>query len=268
MIEHERISRIKHAKAQVPTESIALCLRHANVAARDIDAIAFGWDASVIDLYRSDDPRWAIENVLPAAFSQLPRMPPVVGVPHHRAHAASAFWCSGFEEAAVLVADGQGEEESSSLWFGSRDGLTKLREYPGALSLGHFYRAATVYAGLDNEDLGGNEGKLMGLAAYGKPDQAMPLRVAASGLVLERGLEPDGGFNLRRSLKRNLLNWWERHSFPYVCGDGGEVTAYVDFAASAQRALEECLGYFAHELKKLTGSSNFRGHDIEVKGRR
>ena len=102
------------------------------------------------------------------------RLPPVAFVPHHEAHAASGFYTSGFDEAAVLVVDGMGETESSTLWHGRGLGLERLETIDFPNSLGEFYAAFTEYCGFKTYQ---QEGKLMGLAAYGGPDPDITTRM-------------------------------------------------------------------------------------------
>ena len=87
-------------------------------------------------------------------------------IPHHDAHAASAFYPSGFEQALVLVADGMGERESLTLYTAADKQLTKLASIPDIYSLGLFYSLFTVYLGFN---FNADEYKVMGLAPYGDP---------------------------------------------------------------------------------------------------
>jgi carbamoyltransferase len=92
------------------------------------------------------------------------RIPPVIFVKHHLAHAASAFYCSGYEEAAVLIFDGHGEENTTTIYKGEGKKLTLLKEINIPNSLGWFYSAFTEYLGWSPNE---GEVKLMGLAPYG-----------------------------------------------------------------------------------------------------
>ena len=94
-----RVSRTKRAKFQLPAESVLACLEVTGRTAADIDLIACGWNDDTLAGLADSDVRYALDNVLPGAFSRLPALPPLVGVQHHLAHAASAFWCSGYGEA-------------------------------------------------------------------------------------------------------------------------------------------------------------------------
>jgi carbamoyltransferase len=94
------------------------------------------------------------------------RVPPVISVGHHDSHAASAFFCSPFEEATVLIMDGYGDNASTSVYLGRGNRLETLWHTPLLNSLGAIYTAVTMYLGFrGNHD----EGSVMGLAAYGEP---------------------------------------------------------------------------------------------------
>jgi carbamoyltransferase len=101
--------------------------------------------------------------------------PPIHFVGHHHAHAATAFYHSGFEQSAVLVYDGHGEEKTISMWRGEGQGLTLLHQQKIPHSLGWFYSMFTEYLGWSPNE---GEVKLMGLAPYGGPDPAIAAVVA------------------------------------------------------------------------------------------
>lgn len=255
VMEHERLSRMKRAKFQLPTESVLACLEATGTTAADVDVIAVGWTDKYLDEQRGREPRYEMENVLPGAFSRLPQMPPVVGVRHHLAHAATAFWGSGFDEGAVLVVDGEGEDESTTLWYGDASGLRELASFPPALSLGHFYKSATKFSGLE-QDGGNHEGKLMGLAAYGQPTEPMPLVPSADGPGFVDAVATPEDSRIRENLRDRLHEWWRTHTYPYALGDGREIMAYAHFAASVQDATERALVALATRLRDETGSGS------------
>lgn len=89
---------------------------------------------------------------------------------HHLAHAASAYYASGYERALCLVVDGTGEYATTSFWIADREQIKKLQELTMPNSLGYFYAIATAFAGFQawNE-----EGKLMALSPYGHPNEAI-----------------------------------------------------------------------------------------------
>src|SRR5262249_17910788 len=108
-------------------------------------------------------------------------------VDHHISHAASAFYPSPYEAAAILVVDGVGEWSTASIGFGRGADIELLREIRYPHSLGLLYSAFTYYCGFK---VNSGEYKLMGLAPYGEPRYA--------GRILEQliDLKPDGSFRL------------------------------------------------------------------------
>jgi len=254
VVEHERISRIKRGKYQVPTESILECLKATGTNPSDIDYIAVGWSDQRLGELGEADKRFRIENVLPGEFRQVQELPQIVGVRHHLAHAASAFWCSGFSEAAVLVVDGEGEDESTTLWSGTEKGLVEIASLPSTLSLGHFYKSATKFSGLEH-DGGNHEGKLMGLSSYGRPTEPMPLVLSPGSIGFSSDVAVDDGPRIRERFRDRLHEFWRASAYPYIEGDGREVMAYANFATSVQSSLEGALVHLAEHLKLKTGFS-------------
>ncbi len=181
--EEERISRIKH-DGGFPSRSIAYCLNAARVTPEDVSHVAVGlhpWAAPWRRLGFLTDMGLSSHLARKAMFlrrealglfrigNELRRQFPrarVVFVEHHLAHAASAFFCSPFEEAAVLTMDGHGEWATGLVGHGQGSHLDKLAEAFFPESLGLVYLAFTHYLGFDTHD----EYKVMGLSAYGEPE--------------------------------------------------------------------------------------------------
>lgn len=158
-----------------PADAINACLRAAGADLRDIDVVAHGFDyqpsqtwsenANLAGWYQHVYARDVQRAMLTAAFPRLADTP-LEHVRHHHAHAASAYYLSGFDEALVLVADGMGEQESITVFQGDGAELTPQASYPVGSSLGILYGALTHHLGfLFNMD----EYKVMGLAPYGDP---------------------------------------------------------------------------------------------------
>jgi carbamoyltransferase len=183
-VEEERFNRIKHAKEadwdnphQLPERAIRFCLKHAGLTARDIDHVAYSFDPKLRrKRYRPEwwDPRVeetfqlrlgqvqsAVEEFLGRSLKQRFHL-----VPHHMAHAASAYFPSGFDRAAILTLDGIGESAGSSLakGIGARIQPIETFEYPH--SIGFMWEEFSAYLGFSNYDAS----KVMGLAAYGNPE--------------------------------------------------------------------------------------------------
>lgn len=250
LIEEERLTRRKHAIAQPPVRSIQACLDFEGIDIDSVDEIAIGWDFRGTPL--GGNRRFTEAGLRRMLFPGAPpeRMPRITWVPHHVAHAASAYFSSGHDDVAILVVDGAGEDQSASLMRGRDGEIEVLRQWPVAQSLGFFYTAASRWAGFG--DWG--TGKLMGLAAYGRPD---PL-----GIGLSR--QPDGyAFAFAEAELPELADTRavaslgplmayypavEAHLRPHFCGHfpyvertGEEPIAYADFAATVQEALEEAM---------------------------
>jgi carbamoyltransferase len=180
-VEEERFSRVKH-DGRFPRSAVSWCLQRCASRIEDVDLIAFyedpvlkadrllrsmpfqGGDMEVVGkcvrsaaahLYLAQDIATALSYDGPLCFVQ-----------HHLSHAASAFYPSGFAEAAFLVVDGVGEWATTSLGIADGSGIRVLEEIHYPHSLGLIYSAITSYLGFRaNYD----EFKVMSLASYGAP---------------------------------------------------------------------------------------------------
>lgn len=189
-VEEERFNRVKYA-AGFPAQAIRYCLKEAGVELKEIEHVAVPRNPyarlGTKLLYALRMPSFARERMkvlakftgIPEALGQaLDADPARLGakfhrVEHHQAHLASAFFVSPFERAAVLSADGLGDF-ASTMWgagSGSRMKIDGAIAFPH--SLGLFYSAVTQYLGFLKF---GDEYKVMGLAAYGEPEQIEVLR--------------------------------------------------------------------------------------------
>jgi carbamoyltransferase len=183
-VEEERFNRIKHGKEanfdnphQFPERAIRFCLNYAGLDARDIDHVAFSFDPKARrKRYRAEwwDPRFeemfltrlgqvrgVAEEILGRRLQQRFHF-----VPHHLAHAASAYFPSTFDRAAILVIDGIGEAAGTTLWktVGTKIQPVETFDYPH--SLGFLWEVFSGYLGFSHYDAS----KVMGLAAYGNPE--------------------------------------------------------------------------------------------------
>jgi len=250
MIEQERISRNRHAFEESPARAVAACLREVGVSLDQITAIGVGWNVPElaelegVSFHEQDFVNWMVGDT-PRATN-----PSLVFVDHHLAHAASAFYTSGMDEAAIIVADGRGERVSTTVAVGSGSGITVLGSRDTRESLGHYYGWASEWAGLG---LWGT-GKLMGLASYGQPCQAVPLVGAPDGYQM-KALPPDGTpvshhFALHR---RELRRWFRANNYPFTSGTASDAMGYADFAASVQASLEAAILGLAAHARRETG---------------
>jgi len=187
-VAEERISRLKH-DARFPQLAIEACLDFAKVSAAQIDDVCFGWQPAG-QVFRHDlklyaTGRWPVSylNLLnssrhfasmwhqesgAAPFRRIfgPGKAQFRYVDHHLAHALSCYAYSGFEDAAVVVMDGRGAWEATSIWHGHAGRLDHVLTLDWPDSLGLFYAQFTGFLGfVPNSD----EWKVMGLAPYGQP---------------------------------------------------------------------------------------------------
>jgi carbamoyltransferase len=210
-VAEERISRAKH-DARFPQNAIRACLDFARVKAEQLDEVCFGWQVPGA-AFRHDLKCYA-SGKMPATYLNglnstlhfismwhqgggAKRFRQVFGatkarmrfVGHHLAHAISGYAYSGFEEAAVVVMDGRGAWEATSIWHGRNGRLEHLLTIPFPDSIGYFYSEFTEYLGFQRNS---DEWKVMGLAPYGKAGvdlrafiepEATPYKVHARKLV-------------------------------------------------------------------------------------
>src|SRR3989475_3891420 len=114
---------------------------------------------------------------------------------HHLSHAASAFFCSPFEEAAILTVDGVGEWTTASMGLGKGTDVRLLREIRFPHSLGLLYSAFTAFLGFEVNE---GEYKVMGMAPFGKPRYVDKVHKLI-------GLQPDGSFEIGRASCRERV---------------------------------------------------------------
>ncbi len=187
--QEERFSRKKH-DAEFPSRAIEYCLREAGLNLTQLDYVVF-YDKPLVkferllETYLSYAPRgfrsflaampiWLkeklyLKSTLKNELSTLAdckkqQLPKLLFAGHHQSHAASAFYPSPYQRAAVLCLDGVGEWATTTAWLGNDNELTPLWEIDFPHSLGLLYSAFTYYTGFK---VNSGEYKLMGLAPYG-----------------------------------------------------------------------------------------------------
>src|SRR3990167_7094197 len=119
--EEERFTRRKNAYGELPHSSIAFCLDQAGLSVNDVDCLAVGWDFNQVFKNMGAKPPTQDELLdlyLPSDKFKYSKRPKLEMVPHHLAHAASAYYLSGFDESLVVVIDGQGEKQATSVFIG------------------------------------------------------------------------------------------------------------------------------------------------------
>lgn len=269
--EEERFSRRKH-DFNFPSRAIAFCLEQGGCSARDLDLVVF-----------YEKPFWKLDRILMSVLATFPRSMvafreamlvwlldkmwvrdlirerlgcprrKIVFCPHHLSHAASAFYCSGLDRAAVLTVDGVGEWATATRGtaWGNRILLDEEMHYPH--SLGLLYSAFTAFLGFEVNE---GEYKVMGMAAYGQPRF---LDLIFDKLVK---LHEDGSFRL--DMDYFAYHYSACHSFnerftalfgrPRRREESNFLDPhYADVAASIQKATEEILVRQATWLNRRTG---------------
>ncbi|HEY6943723.1 MAG TPA: carbamoyltransferase [Candidatus Acidoferrum sp.] len=205
-VEEERFNRVKYA-AGFPAQAIRYCLKAAGLTLNEVDHVAvprnpYARLATKI-FYALRMPSFARERArvlvkfqgIPEALTQAFDPDPkrirakFHRIEHHQAHLASSFYCSPFERAALLSADGLGDFASTMWGTGSGSGMKIEGSIAFPHSLGLFYSAVTQYLGFLKF---GDEYKVMGLAAYGQPEQLESFR----DIVRFRNGSGETGFKL------------------------------------------------------------------------
>ena len=206
--QEERFTRKKH-DASFPKNAVDFCLEKGGIQVGDLDYVGF-YDTPFIKFeriletylgiapkglkqYLSAVPVWLKDKLWTRTNirKNLDYNGPVIFSEHHESHAASAFFPSPFQEAAILTMDGVGEWATSSLALGKDNKIELLQELHFPHSLGQLYSAFTYYLGFK---VNSGEYKVMGLAPYGKP--------IYSNLIRENliDLKEDGSFRMNMEL--------------------------------------------------------------------
>lgn len=277
--QEERFTRKKH-DARFPSNAIKYCLSEAGISLAEVERVVFYEKPLVkferlLETYLSFAPRglhsfiaampvWlkeklylktTLKNELQnLAGGKNNEIPSVLFAEHHQSHAASAFYFSPFERAAVLCLDGVGEWATTSAWLGSGNDLEALWEIDFPHSLGLLYSAFTYYTGFR---VNSGEYKLMGLAPYGEPKYV--------DLILNNllDLKDDGTFRLNMeyfSYCTGLTMTNKR--FDQLFGGRPRVAESklkqreMDIAASIQVVTETVVLRLTETLQKETGQEN------------
>ena len=251
-VEEERFRRIKHW-AGFPTEAIRYCLREADVQLTDVDHIAVSRNPNahlhrkilfmlgkrpsfsfirdrLANMGKVKDLRQVIAEQMDVNKNDLKAQ--FHNVEHHRAHMASAFFVSPFEEAAVLSIDGFGDFVSTMWGYGKGNQLEVFDWVEFPHSLGLFYTAITQYLGFTRY---GDEFKVMGLASYGEPEYLDEMREIVQ-------LRKQGKFELN-------LDYFRHHAEGIeMSWEGGEPTLEQVYSDT----LIKRLGPARHKDEKLT----------------
>jgi carbamoyltransferase len=276
--QEERFTRRRHDPA-FPAQAARWCLGFADLELDELDAVVF-YDKPflkferLLETYLACAPRglrsfvaampvWLKEKLflkaelrrelrgLAPAGAPLPRL---LFSEHHLSHAASAFFASPFERAAVLCLDGVGEWATASAWVGEGTRLTPRWELHFPHSLGLLYSAFTAYTGFK---VNSGEYKMMGLAPYGEPRYADLIR---QHLV---DVKPDGTFRLdmryfgyATGLRMTSERFHQLFGGPPRRPDDPVDQRTMDLAASIQQVTDEIVLALARTLRRESGERN------------
>jgi carbamoyltransferase len=248
-IEEERLSRIKHTN-KFAASAIAFCLERAGIDLNDIDRIAIYFSEAYLEraqkhlrltrpeLNLAAEPREFYRELFRREFGR--NLPPEKFrfIHHHVAHAASAYYMSGFEAGLILTIDGTGDDVSTMVMDAHGKTFDTLLEKPTAESLGTFYQEVIRFLGYRAFD----EYKVMGLAPYGRGERYRSLFRSFYTLL------PDGNYTLHRN---NIYKLYEvlaprKRGEPFT-------QVHMDIAAALQDALEDLVFHILGHFQKATG---------------
>tara|TARA_Y100000588_G_C14266148_1_gene929967 strand:+ start:1809 stop:3647 length:1839 start_codon:yes stop_codon:yes gene_type:complete len=277
--QQERFTRLKH-DAGFPHQAIAYCIEEANIAASNVSYVVFyekpfvkferlletylAFAPKGFPSFASAMPLWIKEKLFQKSIL-LKELSKSLGnvinwrerllfSEHHLSHAASAFYPSPFESAAVLTLDGVGEWTTTSLAVGKGKSLKVIKEIHFPHSLGLLYSAFTYYTGFK---VNSGEYKVMGLAPYGEPKYA--------DLINEKLIRvaEDGSFQLDMSYFDYATGLtMTNRKFATLFGGPPrksecELTQRdMDLAASVQKVIEDIVGKLAKSIAEETGEKN------------
>ncbi len=268
--EEERFSRKKHDSGY-PQQAIRFCLARAGITAQDLDGVVF-YEKPLVKferiikttlqtiprsakLFRSAMGSWLvdklwIEEIIRADLGVSPDR--IFFADHHQSHAASAFYCSPFDSAAVLTIDGVGEWACGSIGLGQGSRLTQSREIRFPHSLGLLYSTFTAFLGFEVNE---GEYKVMGMAAYGIPRYTEEVRK-----ILKVYADGSLWLDLRYFAFHHSTDRSFSRKFTEVFGPPRDPKRsedldpkYCDIAASIQKVTEEVVVAMARQALRETG---------------
>lgn len=283
--QEERFTRKKHDPA-FPSNAIKSCLEYSGLELKDLDAIVF-YDKPLLKFERLLEtyyafapkglrsfitaiPVWIKEKMflkrlineeLEKIGTYDKKKTKLLFPEHHLSHAASAYYPSPFEDAAILTVDGVGEWATVSMCHGKNENITVLKEMHFPHSLGLLYSAFTYFLGFR---VNSGEYKLMGLAPYGNPgseEVKKYLEIIKTKLV---SLKDDGSiwlnqeyFDYATGLKMvDERKWEDLFGFKTRKPEDELLQHHCNLGLAIQEFTEEAVLLMAKELKKLTGSKN------------
>jgi carbamoyltransferase len=271
--QEERFTRKKHDPG-FPAHAIAYCLEEAKLTAGQLDYVAF-YDKPLtkferlLETYLAVAPRglrsfsmaipvWLKEKLFLRRTLRkglgAPTRAPLIFLDHHESHAASAFFPSPFDEAAILTLDGVGEWSTTAYGVGSGNKVRLTHHLQFPHSLGLLYSAFTYYCGFK---VNSGEYKLMGLAPYGQPIYQEAIR---KYLI---DIKPDGSFRLNmkyfnycHGLTMTSRKFDDLFGGPPRLPETELQQRHMDLAASIQAVTEDILLALGRDVHRQTGMKN------------
>ena len=277
--QEERFTRKKH-DASFPHYSIKYCLKHAGISADQVANVVFYEKPFVkferlLETYLAFAPKgfksfakampvWIkdklfqksilikeLANTLGAGINWRERL---LFSEHHLSHAASAFYPSPFDSAAVLTLDGVGEWTTTSLALGKGKDLKVMKEIHFPHSLGLLYSAFTYYIGFK---VNSGEYKVMGLAPYGEPKYADLIKEKLIKIAEDGSFQLDMSyFDYATGLTMTNKKFDELFGGPPRTSETDLTQREMDLAASVQKVTEDIVVQIAKEIAKNTGEKN------------
>jgi carbamoyltransferase len=273
-VQEERFTRKKN-DSDFPRHAIEFCLRHAKLTPSQLDAVVF-YDkpilkfARLLETYLAVAPggwrtfptvlsNWLGEklDLCKAIRAELPELQhdcEILFTEHHQSHAASAFYPSPFDEAAILTIDGVGEWATTTIGHGRGNEIKMLKELRFPHSLGLVYSAFTDYCGFR---INSGEYKLMGLAPYGEPKFADAIRRELLDIKLDGSfwLKLDY-FNFLSGTTMTNENFYKLFGGPPRRSEEKINQRHMDVARSIQLVTEEIILSLARHAREVTGQKN------------
>ncbi len=269
--QEERFTRVK-GDSSLPTNAVEFCLRHAGISIADVDYVVF-YDKPLLKFER------ILETYLglaPGGFKSFLKAGPLwikeklfmsrdireglgfegelLFAEHHESHAASAFFASPFEDAAVLTMDGVGEWATASIGVGSGSEVDLIGELRWPDSLGLLYSAFTYYTGFK---VNSGEYKVMGLAPYGEPKYVDRILTELMELNEDGSFRLDQKyFNYLGGLTMTSPRFDELFGGPPRSPESEITQREMDLARSVQDVCEEVMLRMARTAHEKTGLSN------------
>ena len=277
--QEERFTRIKHDSG-FPINAIQFCLKEANISSELIENVVFYEKPfmkfeRLLETYLAFAPRgfksfaksmpvW-VKDKLFQKHKIVSELNVILGKDvewnkrllfseHHLSHAASAFYPSSFERAAILTLDGVGEWSTTSVAIGNRNNIKTIKEIKFPHSLGLLYSAFTYYTGFK---VNSGEYKVMGLAPYGKPRYAELIKEKLINIADDGSFQLDMSyFNYATGLTMTNKKFDALFGGPPRKSETNISQKEMDLAASIQKVTEEIIIKLAKNIAKETGEKN------------